>query len=252
MTQLSRYPHLKWYVSNLKSIPGGYYRWGASPSRNESGTKITMSPFRIGATPVTWGMWKEYRQTFAVPGKGVKLPADSGWGYPDDHPVVNVSWEDIMDPAGFCKWASKLAGFKFSLPSDAQWEYAARGGTDGQDYPWGNEFDRNRLWCSKETFEDARRTAAVDRATRIYRNAYGLTDMVGNVWEWCSDYMDTNYRPFGKDPVDGKKSDYRCVRGGSWQNTNPLLFQCAYRNWSYIDTQYNEHLYGFRLVAPPK
>ena len=172
-----------------------------------------MSPFRMGATPVTWGVWNEYCKA-----ESVQMPSKPDWGYPDDHPVVNVSWKDIMDPGGFCEWASGVAGFKLTLPTDAQFEYAARGGQDGLEYPWGNTFDRSKLWCSSEKMIDALKTAAVDRTNRIYRNGYGLTDMSGNVWQWCADYYNQDYRPNGKDPKDikQKQTTYRCVRGGSW------------------------------------
>jgi len=241
MNQLSDYPHLSWYVSNLRSIPAGTYRWGASPSEGEPGGPITMSAFRMGATPVTWGMWKEYRQSLAVPGNEIQLPVDPGWGYPDDHPVVDVSWEDIMDPGGFCEWASKTAGIKLTLPTDAQWEYAARGGKDGLEYPWGNTFDKSRLWCYAE------KTAAVDRSNRIYLNGYGLSDMVGNVWQWCADYYNDDYRPAGKDPVDTRKSAARCVRGGSWGYNYPVVFRCAIRFWINPGSRYIVN--GFRLSA---
>lgn len=249
MNQLSSYPHLKWYVSNLRSTPGGSYLYGASPSQKRSGSRITMSPFKMGATPVTWGMWKEYRRSVAVPGKDIKLPRDPGWGYPDDHPVVSVSWEDIMQPSGFCEWASKTAGFKLTLPSGAQYEYAARGGKDGLDYPWGNTFEYSRLWCGNA---NVKQTAAVDRPDRIYRNGYGLTDMVGNVDQWCSDYFNVTYRPVGKDPVDNNNGGARCCRGGDCFNYELDLgsFRCATR--SFWLPEEGSHFIGFRLVAGPR
>jgi formylglycine-generating enzyme required for sulfatase activity len=189
-------------------------------------------------------MWKEYRQSFSVPGKGIKLPDVPGWGYPDDHPVVNVSWEDIMNPGGFCEWASANAGFNLRLPTNAQFEYVARGGKDGLEYPWGNDFDELRL------YGDVGKTGAVDRTDRIYRNGYGLTDMVGNVWQWCPDYYNQGYRPTGNDPVDTKKSNTRCVRGGSWYVDFPVGFRCAFRFRYFPDSRNN--FYGFRLSAGPK
>ena len=97
MKPLSKTPHLRSYVSTLRSIPGGKYRIGASPANKNSGTQVTMSSFRMGATPVTWGMWKEFCQSFGDAGRGIKLLDDPGWGYPDNHPVVNISWNDIMN-----------------------------------------------------------------------------------------------------------------------------------------------------------
>jgi formylglycine-generating enzyme required for sulfatase activity len=243
MDQLSNYPQLNWYVSNLRSIPGGQFHWGASPSEEESGILITMSPFRMGSTPVTWGTWKEYCEA-----KSVRRPEEPAWGYPDNHPVVNVSWEDIMNPGGFCEWASGVSGFKLTLPTDAQYEYAARGGQDELEYPWGNDFDKSKLWC-ETLFDRQGKTAAVDRTDRTYRNGYGLTDMVGNVCQWCADYYNEDYRPNGKDPVDTEMSDSRCVRGGSWINRNLDICRCAYRSRN-PDLRFSYG--GFRLSAGQK
>ena len=244
MNQLTNYPHLKWYVSNLRAIPGGKFRWGASPSQKKSGIEITQSPFRMGATPVTWGMWKEYRESLAVPGQGIKYLGRN------DHPVENVSWEDIMNPGGFCEWASKNAGFKLTLPTDAQWEYAARGGKDGLEYPWGNKFDKSCLWCSDMRPIDAQTSAAVDRSDRIYRNGYGLTDMVGNISQLCLDYFNEDYRPIGKDPIDTRMNERRCSRGGTWSFNDPVFFRCAFRG---LEFQFSRSIAagGFRLAAGP-
>ncbi len=248
MNQLSKYPWLSWYVSSLKSIPGGTYRWGFKKDQERAAPRISMSAFRMGATPVTWGMWKEYCKA-----ESVRMPPKPKWGYLDDHPVVNVSWEDIMNPGGFCEWASDVTRFNLTLPTDAQWEYAARGGKAGLEYPWGNDFDRSKLWCSLNGSiftGDAEKTAAIYRKNRIYRNGYGLTDMGGNVYQWCADYYNPDYRPVGKDPVDIKKSEYRCVRGGSWGNKDPGDFRCAGRYRIDSDEWYD--FIGFRLSAGQK
>jgi formylglycine-generating enzyme required for sulfatase activity len=244
MNQLSKYPWLSWYVSNLKSIPGGTYRFGFSKDQTRAAPRITISSFRMGATPVTWGMWKEYCKA-----ESVRMPEKPAWGYSDNHPVVNVSWDEIMDPGGFCEWASGVAGFKLTLPTDAKWEYAARGGKDGLGYPWGNNFDKSKLWAS-EIYGNTAKTAAVDRTDRIYRNGYGLTDMVGNVWQWCADYHNDDYRPAGKDPVDTQKISLRCVRGGSWSSINPDYFRCADR--SGFNPGISSNNIGFRLSAGQK
>ncbi len=255
MNQLSCYPHLSWYISNLRTIPGGQFHWGASPSEEKSGIPITMSSFRMGSTPVTWGMWKEYRQSFAVPGKKFKLHTVCDWGYPVDHPVVGAYWEEIMSTGGYCEWASKIAAFKLTLPTDAQWEYAARGGHDGLEYPWGNFFDAYNCWCQSDHLGELDKTGAVDRAYRIYRNSYGLTDMVGNVWEWCLDNYNAGYLPTGTDPVDTEpgfhgepKYNHRvyCVRGSGWRAWNEEYRLLSYRT-GYPRCR-NEDI-GFRLSA---
>ena len=239
MNQLSKYPRLRSYVSNLKSIPGGTYSFGFTKYQVRDAPRITISPFRMGATPITWGMWKEYCKAGSV-----RMPIDPGWGYPDNHPVVMVSWEDIMDPGGYCEWASGVVGFKLTLPTDAQWEYAARGGKDRLVYPWGNDMDESKLWCGEN------KTAAVDRTDRIYRNGYGLTDMVGNGFNMCSDYYNDDYRPTGKDPVDTKKSKYRCARGGPWDYCSLGYFRCSFRApYKPVEGSVTK---VFRLSAGPK
>jgi formylglycine-generating enzyme required for sulfatase activity len=210
---------------------------------------VRLSAFRMGATPVTFGVWKEYCVATGTP-----LPEAPKWGILDDHPVVNVSWNDIMGldgKGGFCAWASDMAGFRLTLPTEAQFEYASRGGQSGLEYPWGNTFDRSKLWCSGTMLGDVGRTAPVTRSSNIFRNAYGLTDMSGNVWQWCSD----NYGPYASssqnDPTgpSSPSDNGRCVRAGSWISDDPGDFRCAFRNRINPDNRSNS--LGFRLSAGP-
>jgi formylglycine-generating enzyme required for sulfatase activity len=170
----------------------------------------------------------------------------------DDNPVVNVSWNDIMGidgKGGFCAWASEIVGFRLTLPTEAQFEYGSRGGLDGLVYPWGNTFDDSKLWCSKVTRRN--QTAPVVRSSNIYRNAFGLTDMVGNVFQWCSDW----YGPYGAFSVTNPTGpvstshNYRCVRGGSWFYDRPDFFRCAGRGRIFPGGRFIDH--GFRLSAGP-
>jgi formylglycine-generating enzyme required for sulfatase activity len=156
---------------------------------------VMLSAFRIGATPVPVAVWKEY-----CIATGTALPPtltdldDEPVALNDYDPVVGVSWEDIMGvngSGGFCAWASGIAGLKLTLPSEAQWEYAARGGIDGQEYPWGHSFDPEKVWyCTGKDLRELleKLPAPVNRKFKIYRNSFGLTDMAGNVWQWCSDW----------------------------------------------------------------
>ena len=152
---------------------------------------------------------------------------------------------------GFGAWASEIAGGRLTLPSEAQFEYAARGGQSGLKYPWGKSFDRTKLWCSGKYFGDAERTASVVRSSNIYRNAYGLTDMSGNVWHWCSD----RYAPYTsspkKDPIGPSvtSDNFRCVRGGSWRSIYSDSFHCAGR--FRVSPGGGNDDFGFRLAAGP-
>lgn len=210
---------------------------------------VVLSAFRMGATPVTVAVWKEF-----CGATGTKLPEPPAWGLRDDHPVVNVSWNDIMGAdcnGGFCAWASDVAGFQLTLPTEAQFEYAARGGQDGLAYPWGATFDRSKLWCSDADFADVDATGSVFRSSNVFRNAYGLCDMTGNVWQWCLDVYALYTSTAIKEAPDKAKSSGRdrCVRGGPWFSIDPEIFRCATRFQNAPDEWIDG--IGFRLVAGP-
>jgi sulfatase modifying factor 1 len=244
-----KYPRLADYVESLRSIPAGRFQMGGNKHEDEAPIhKVSLSSFVIGATPVTVALWKEY----ATAKIGGQMPPEPSWGMLDDHPIVNVSWNDIMGiggTGGFCAWASDIARFRLTLPTEAQWEYAARGGVDGQEYPWGDTYDDSKLWCSKEFSRT--QTASVKRTSNIYQNEFLLTDMSGNVWQWCSDFYggygsSSETNPTGPTSTSDNR---RCVRGGSWISNNPVYFRCADRDWYGPDSWYN--FIGFRLSAGP-
>lgn len=247
-SRLTDYPALKAYVESLRSIPAGKFQMGSTKYSDEKPVhSVTLSAFRMGATPVTVAVWKEY--CYAL---GIALPQAPSWGLLDDHPVVNVTWNDIMGSdgkGGFCAWASDIAGFRLTLPTEAQFEYASRGKAAGQVYPWGNIYDDSKVWCSVKSRRG--QTAPVVRTSNIYRTAFGLTDMVGNVWHWCSD-LHAPYRSAPQtNPTGPASTSYngRCVRGGSWLGFNPVVFRCANRGGN--NPEYRDFSGGFRLSAGP-
>ena len=249
-SRLTDYPALKAYVESLRLIPAGTFQMGSSTgdSDEEPVHSVTLSAFRMGATPVTVAVWKEY-----CAATGTLLPDAPPWGLLNDHPVVNVSWNDIMGldgKGGFCAWASDVAGIQLTLPTSEQFEHAASGGERGKKYPWGEDHDDSKLWCSGYTPRTG--TAPVNRSSNTFRNVFGLTDMSGNVWQWCSDIgVTTPLRRRGNPIIPSYKNPgYRFIAGGGWHSDlSEDFYKCkvTYMN-AEIDRNNNV---GFRLVAGP-
>ncbi len=181
---------------------------------------------------------------------------DPGFPQGDDHPVLNVTWNDAV---AMSQWLSKQEGRRYRLPTEAEWEYACRAGTRTRYYSGddprsllkvANTFDAEaaRNWPRWQAYalEGSDGYAFTAPVGRFEPNALGLHDMLGNAWEWVADWHDENYAaapvadPPG--PVDGT---VRVRRGGSW-HTWALYARCGYRNWNAARTRYT--LLGMRLL----
>ena len=165
----------------------------------------------------------------------------------DNHPVVLVSWDDAV---AFCAWVKQASGRQAQLPTEAQWEKAARG-TDGRIYPWGNEAPNANLLNFAMNVTD---TTTVGKYSPAGDSPYVVADMAGNVWEWTSSLWGNDFsKPtFGYpyNPNDGredqKSRDLRVVRGGSWGYHRDGA-RCSCRYWDSPDSR-NDNL-GFRVVV---
>lgn len=251
------FPLLCSYLGSMCLIPSGDFMMGGTDDlRDDEHPRhwVNISGYILGKYPVTVGLWKEYCRSIGLP-----MPVEPDWSqvhgfqvkskWGTAHPVVNVSWFDIMgglsNKAGFCAWASTVAGIQISIPTEAQFEFAARSGKGGYRYPWGDTYDSNMLWCSVQRLGDALQTAPVTRSSRIYQNVYGLTDLIGNVEQWCSDYYETyGDEPIGQSKVSSK--DERSIRGGGWYLREPVHFRSS--NRSSAPPSLSSSDLGFRLV----
>jgi formylglycine-generating enzyme required for sulfatase activity len=131
----------------------------------------------------------------------------------DNHPVVSISWRDAL---AFCQWVSTLAHLKIRLPSEAEWEKAARG-TDGRTYPWGNQRPDNNLLNYNRAVGDTTQVGAYPAGV----SPYGALDMAGNAWEWVNDIYDLHYYASSpaSNPPGPASGEYRVLRGGAWSST---------------------------------
>jgi sulfatase modifying factor 1 len=168
------------------------------------------------------------------------------------HPVVHVSWNDAQ---AYCRWASTR------LPSEAEWECAARGGLEQTLYPWGDELTpdgahRCNIW--QGSFPDFNSmddgyigTAPVDA---YHPNGFGLYNMAGNVWEWCEDYFSPSYHLItaARDPLQTGPSNSRSIRGGSFlcHDSYCNRYRVAARSSNTPDSSSSN--IGFRVVQPPR
>ena len=175
-----------------------------------------------------------------------------------DHPVVNVSWDDAQ---AFCKWLSKKIGKTVVLPTEAQWEYACRAGSktrfsfgdkDEDFCKYGNYCDKSNTdgfaWQDKEHSDGFAKTAPVGS---LKPNAWGLYDMHGNVWEWCSDWYAASYATAAAntDPTGPANGGLRVLRGGSWCSS-PGCCRSAYRFWNYPGVRGVDYgRFGFRVAV---
>jgi iron(II)-dependent oxidoreductase len=154
-------------------------------------------------------------------------------------PVVGVSW---FDAVAYCDWLSAATGLTCRLPTEAEWERAARGGRDQNVYPWGDEpiFDR-------ENYQGRWRQAPEPVGTSA-PNDFGLYDMCENVHEWCSDWYDPSYYAISPahNPQGAETGTRRASRGGAWRH-HLKISRCAAR--SSIPPEFHYADYGFRVAA---
>lgn len=190
--------------------------------------KVTLDTYYIGDTVVTQSLWKSV------------MGENGRWKIKDDDlPVTNVSWNDC---ASFIRRLNAQTNMKFRLPTEAEWEFAARGGKKARGYQYSGSNELNKVGWS-----DHSRTRRLHPVKQKRHNELGIYDMSGNVWEWCNDWFDsypdgpqTNPQGPGKGQWNG-----RVVRGGSWRN-NPVECHVGSRGSMRHDAR--EETVGFRLA----
>ena len=202
--------------------------------------EVALPEFEIGRYPVTNAEYAAFIEATgrAAPGswRGGRFPEDLA-----DHPVVSVSWRDAL---AYVNWLREQTGRPYRLPTEAEWEKAARG-DDGRLWPWGNqEPDHDR--CNFGNRVNG--TTPVGQYSPAGDSPYGCADMAGNVWEWCSSqYKDYPYRPEdGRENLE--QSGTRILRGGCFASKAGSV-RCAFRKEDYPD--YADSSHGFRVARDP-
>jgi formylglycine-generating enzyme required for sulfatase activity len=227
-------------------IPAGTFRMGDIQGGGDSDEQpvhsVSVDAFAMGRYEVTFAEYDQFADAM-----GREKPDDEGWGR-GNRPVIYVSW---YDATAYAEWLSIQTGQQYRLPTEAEWEYAARAGTETK-YWWGNwwvnEIGSNQANCSNSSCgESFEYTAPVGS---FVANPYGLYDTAGNVWEWtCSEY---------ESPYNGKENqclsknhasnDYSLsVRGGAWYDSGAEWMRSAFRNGN-VPTYRNGGV-GFRVAG---
>lgn len=231
-------------------IPAGQFTMGADDADARGDEKpahaVYLDAFYIDRYEVTNRQYREFILATGRPAPRIEQPWAgpynwNGTDFPEgraDHPVVLVSWDDACQ---YCAWVGKR------LPTEAEWEKAARGGLAAARYPRGDDISLEDGNYDKGLLHKRQLT----RVGSFAPNGYGLHDMAGNVWEWCRDwYSESYYRESPKNnPAGPEEGLYRLFRGGAWINDEKFL-RCSRRGKNTPD--YKSHAVGFRcaLSAP--
>jgi formylglycine-generating enzyme required for sulfatase activity len=232
------------FEPELVTIPKGPFWLGSDRNLDREALsaempagQVSLPAYSLSRTPVTNAQYAAFVQA-----TGHLAPSHWQEGKPprgrEQYPVVRVSWYDAV---AYCEWLAGVTGKPYRLPTEAEWEKGARG-TDGQTYPWGDEWDARNGNTKEGGKEDAMPVGAYPRGA----SPYGLLDMAGNVWEWTSSlYVRYPYRA-----EDGREDmtvpEARVLRGGSWLDSADRA-RCAARR-SYIPA-YHSRIHGFRICV---
>ena len=248
-------------------IPAGEFVMGSDDGDEDErpAHKAYLDEFSIGIYPVTNAEYARFVRETSHPSPAVRaLPlmvsgaheADfraiaSKYFWTDDtppqgreqHPVTLIGVDDAM---AYCTWLATRTGMPVRLPTEAEWEKAARGGQDGKQYPWGNKLDRTRAHYLPKA--GAKAEAGTAEVGTYPPNGYELFDMAGNVWEWVADWYAPHY--YGRaqylNPQGPERGVMRIVRGGAWVNAEARYLRCAYRHKVPPDSY--AYSIGFRIA----
>ncbi len=201
-------------------IPAGEFQMGSNNGDDDEKPVHTVyvDAFYMDKYEVTNAQFRKFMDA-----TGCKAPIywlDSEYNAPDQ-PVVGVNWYGAV---GYAEWAGKR------LPTEAEWEKAARGGLSDKKYPWGDSTNHDAANYNGTDGKDYwGKTSPVGS---FAPNGYGLYDMAGNVWEWCSDWYDEDYYSNApkRNPTGPSSGGYRVMRSGSWSGSNGFYLRCANRD----------------------
>jgi len=255
------------WMPEMVDVPGGTFMMGGTRNKDEKPIrKVSLSAYRLGRDPVTNAQYAEFirdggyttQEYWSDQGlawrtrKNITFPAywesgeyHSGPNYPN-HPVVGVNW---YEAEAYCRWLSKRKATNVHLPSEAQWEYGARG-PDSREYPWVNEAGKSKWDGSRCNFDSEGTTEVGSYPKGI--SWCGARDMIGNVWELTADWHDPEGYNLSdtNNPTGLASGESKVQRGGSWSHSNSDYVRSAFR-FSFRPVVRNFAI-GFRVAEGGK
>ena len=253
-------------IARVVTIPAGTFTMGGGDDDAQPLHAVELTAYSIGKYEITDVEYKAFIDATHHPVPSLdQLPAVvepdreamfrhfgeryvwKNGTYPEgkaDHPVVLVRYDDAV---AFCEWLSKAAGKRVHLPTEAQWERAARGGVGGKPYAWGDTLSPEKANYLKD--DAAKETSGTKPVGSYAPNAFGLYDMNGNAWEWVADWYKLDYyrESPGRNPLGPPVGTMRIVRGGAWLDGDPALLDLSHRHEAPADTY--SYSIGFRIVV---
>jgi sulfatase modifying factor 1 len=259
-------------LPEMALVPAGEFQMGSDDGDDDERPvhRVELEAFLMGVHPVTNAEYarfvrdtghrapaiyelpivvtaggREREKTFRAVGQAYIWPEHEPPTDRMDHPVTLVRWDDVT---AYCAWLAAETGRPMRLPTEAEWEKAARGGLSGKRYPWGDRLDRNMAnFLTDPTMKLVHGTT---RCRSYPANGYGLFDMTGNVWQWVQDWYDPLY--YSSAPPDNPQGppsgSLRVLRGGSWLVADVRMLSCSHRHKVPPDTY--SYGIGFRVACP--
>jgi len=222
----------------MRRIPEGWFTMGCDAGRDDErpARRVWVDAFDLAAFQTTNAEYARFLED-------ARHPPPLHWDDPNfrnpHQPVVAVSWFEAI---AYCGWLSRTIGKQYRLPTEAEWERAARGGVEGETFPWGN--------CAPEELPDyASRWKSGPEPVGMYaKNPYGLYNLGDNVHEWCDDWYDAAYYSVSpeRNPQGPPSSNRRASRGGSWRHHIKVTRTAAR---SSIPPEFRYADYGFRVAS---
>jgi formylglycine-generating enzyme len=231
---------VNWIEPRLVSIPAAWFLMGSASGQDceRPVHRVWVDAFELAATQVTNAEYAYFLRS-----SGSDLPPfwnDKDFSSPQQ-PVTGVCW---FEADHYCRWLSSKTARAYRLPTEAEWERAARGGLEQQDFPWGND--------PPQSLPDypARWQTGPEPVARFAPNAFGLYNLCDNVHEWSSDWYDPNFYAVSPDrnPGGPERGQRKASRGGSWRH-HVKVSRCSAR--SSLPPEFRYADYGFRVACDP-